>query len=211
MTTPQDGATEKLLHRAGQGDTMACQELLVRHQDRLRHMIAVRMDRRLAARIDPSDVVQDTLARAIPLLAAYLRERPLPFYPWLRQLAWDRLVELHRRHIQAQRRSVTREERRPPPLPDESALDLAGRLFARGSSPSARLRRHELRGRVVTLLAQLAETDREVLVLRHLEQLSPGEIAAVLGISEAAVYTRHVRALERVRALLGDDLAEDER
>lgn len=95
-------------------------------------------------------------------------------------------------------------------MPDESALKLADRLVARGSSPSARLQREELRGRVRAALVQLAEHDREVLVLRHLEQLSTGEIAAVLGITEGAAYTRHLRALERLRALLGDELSGEE-
>jgi RNA polymerase sigma-70 factor, ECF subfamily len=168
------------------------------------------MDRRLAARLDPADVVQDTLAVAVQRLDDYLRARPLPFYPWLRQLAWERLVELHRRHVQARKRSVLREERWAPPLPDESVVELADRLLARGSSPSARLHRRELRDRVQAALAQLAEHDREVLVLRHLEQLSTREIAAVLGVTEGAVYTRHLRAVQRLRGLLGEDLAGEE-
>jgi RNA polymerase sigma-70 factor (ECF subfamily) len=89
-------------------------------------------------------------------------------------------------------------------------MDLAGRLLHRGSSPSARLRREERRGQVRDALARLPEGDREVLVLRHLEQLGTPEIAAVLGITEGAVYTRHLRALERLRGLLGDDLLEGE-
>jgi RNA polymerase sigma-70 factor (ECF subfamily) len=125
-------------------------------------------------------------------------------------LAWKRLADLYRRHIQAGKRSVRREEQWKPPLPDESALDLANRLLHRGSSPSARLRREEARGRVRDALEQLPEGDREVLVLRHLEQLSTAEIAAVLEISEGAVYTRHLRALERLRGILGDDFLEDE-
>jgi RNA polymerase sigma-70 factor (ECF subfamily) len=209
MMAPQNPDTEHLLDRAGQGDLEAREQLLVRHEPRLRRMIALRMDRRLAARLDPSDVVQETLAQAVEQLSDYLRHRPLPFYPWLRQLAWDRLAELHRRHIQTRKRSVTREQRWAPSLPDESALELAGRLFARGSSPSARLQRHELRDRVQTALAQLAEQDREVLAMRHLEQLTTREIAAVLGITEGAVYTRHLRALERLRSLLGDVLMEE--
>ncbi len=202
--------SEHLLRRAGQGDPLARQQLLAQYRQRLRQMIAVRMDRRLAARLDPSDVVQETLAEAVQQLATYLRQPPLPFYPWLRQLAWKRLVALYRRHIRAGKRSVCREEHGAPPLPDESALDLAGRLLARGSSPSARLRREELRDRVRAALAQLPERDREVLVLRHLEQLSTPEIAAVMAITEGAVYTRHLRALERLRRLLGDDFPEDE-
>ncbi len=209
MMAQQDLDPEPLLERARQGDAAARQQLLVLHQKRLRQMIAVRMDRRLAARIDPSDVVQETMAEAIEQLSDYLRHRPLPFYPWLRQLAWKRLSELYRRHIQASKRSVRREEHWGQSLPDESALELANRLLARGSSPSARLQREELRGVMQAALAQLAEHDREVLVLRHLEQLSTAEIAAVLGITEGAVYTRHLRALERLRSLLGDDLVEE--
>jgi RNA polymerase sigma-70 factor (ECF subfamily) len=206
----RDWESEHLLRRAGQGDPGARQQLLVQYRQRLRQMVAVRLDRRLAARIDPSDVVQEALAEAVQQLPAYLREPPLPFYPWLRQLAWKRLAALYRRHIQAGKRSVCREEPGGPPLPDDSALDLAGRLLARASSPSARLRREELRERVRAALAQLPEGDREVLVLRHLEQLATPEIAAVLGVTEGAVYTRHLRALERLRALLGDAFLEEE-
>src|SRR5215471_7834851 len=139
MAASQDPDTEQLIERAGQGDLAAQQQLLLQHRKRLRQMIALRMDRRLAARLDPSDVVQETLAEAVQQLTDYFRNRPLPFYPWLRQLACDRLAELHRRHIQAQKRTVTREERWTPLLPDESVLELAGRLLARGSNPSARL------------------------------------------------------------------------
>ena len=210
MAAPENLNSDPLLQRAEQGDLAARQHLLVRYQDRLRQMIAVRMDRRLAARLDPSDVVQETLAEAIQQLSDYFQNRPLPFYPWLRQLACDRLAELHRRHIQTRMRSVTCEARWAPEVPDESALELASRLLARSSSPSARLRREEVCVRVQAALAQLAEHDREVLVLRHLEQLSTREIAAVLGITEGAVRTRHLRALERIRILLGKEFGEEE-
>src|SRR5213596_686911 len=106
--------TDHLLQAVSQGDVTARSRLLDRHRKRLKRMIAVRMDRRLAARVDPSDVVQDVLLEADRRLADYLRERPLPFYPWLRQIATDRMADLHRRHIQARKRSVRREE---GPLP----------------------------------------------------------------------------------------------
>src|SRR5260370_37928574 len=106
-------------------------------------MVGLRMDRRLAAGLDPSDVVQETLAEAVCQLSDYLRRRPLPFYPWLRQLAWERLVELHRRHVRAQKRSVRREERQSPPLPNSSAQELAERLVAPGSTPHAHRKRRE--------------------------------------------------------------------
>jgi RNA polymerase sigma-70 factor (ECF subfamily) len=209
MPDVHDPDTAELLRRVEQGDPTARDALLAPHRDRLRRMVALRLDPRLQARVDPSDVVQDTLAEAAAKLNDYARRRPLPFYPWLRRLAWEQLVRLHRRHVLARRRSVSREELPPTPLPDASAWELASRLAARGSSPSARLRRDELRGRLKHALAGLAENDREVLVLRYLEDLTPGEIAAVLEISEAAVKMRQLRALQRLRELLGDDL-EDE-
>jgi RNA polymerase sigma-70 factor (ECF subfamily) len=209
--TGLDSEADRLLERAGRGDLAARQQLLVLHQQRLRQMIRLRMDRRLAARIDPSDVVQETFLEAINKLSDYLRRRPLPFYPWLRQLACERLIDLHRRHVRAQKRSVRREEPQALLLAESSALALADRLVARGSTPSAGLGRRELRARVQAALSQLAETDRELLLLRHLEQLSTQEIAAILGITEGAYYTRHVRALERLRALLRDAFAPEER
>ena len=158
----------------------------------------------MAARIDPSDVVQEALADAAQELSDYLRDRPLPFYPWLRQFAWERLLQLHRRHLQAQRRSVNREQLRIFDIADESEAVLADRLVNSGSSPSARLLAAELRDRVRAALEALEPNDREVLVLRYLEQLATKEIAAVLGISEAAVKTRHRRALERLRRRLDE-------
>jgi len=207
---PNEADSEELLARAGRGDSAAQQELLERHGERLRKMVAARLDRRLAARIDPSDVVQEALIEASRMLPAYLRERPLPFYPWLRRLAWKRLVKLERRHLGAQKRSVTREEQRIPMLPEESALELAGRLVAPGTSPSNQVMREELRSRVQAALMHLPEPYREVLVLRFLEQLTTSEMAAVLGITEAAVKTRQTRALDRLGRLLGRDPRENE-
>jgi RNA polymerase sigma-70 factor (ECF subfamily) len=201
--------TEQLIEQASQGDSAARQQLLARHRDRLRRMVRVRMDRRLAARVDPSDVVQEALAAAAAKLSDYLRRRPLPFYPWLRRLAWERLVKLHRRHIRAHIRSVAREDARLPALPDESALELARRLIDPGTSPSHRLVQEELRDRVQAALAQLNAVDREVLVMRYLEQLANAEIGSALGISEGAVKMRHLRALERLRGLLAGQLGED--
>src|SRR5690349_1873499 len=103
MTASPDPDTEHLLEQAERGDLAAREQLLIRYQKRLRQMIALRMDRRLAARLDPSDVVQEALADAVQQLPHYCQNRPLPFYPWLRQLAWDRLAELHRRHIQVRK------------------------------------------------------------------------------------------------------------
>src|SRR5439155_9256995 len=140
--------TAQLIEQATRGDGQARHDLLVRHQSRLRQMVAVRMDRQLAARVDPSDVVQDALAEAQRTMDDYLRRRPLPFYPWLRRLAWERLVQVHRQHVEAGKRSLLRERGGDPGLPDRSAHLLADRLIAGGTSPSRYVLRQEMRERV---------------------------------------------------------------
>jgi RNA polymerase sigma-70 factor, ECF subfamily len=205
VTTADDPQIDALIEQAREGDAAARQRLLEGCRARLRRIVAVRLDRRLAARVDASDVVQEALADASQRLDDYLLSRPLPFFAWLRQIAWDRLVELHRRHVHAERRSVIREEGPAMKLSAESALHLAERLIGSGTSPSGRLMREELRDRVRSTLARLSEREREVLVMRHLEQLSTAEVASVLGISEGAVKLRLLRALERLRGRLADD------
>ena len=165
-------------------------------------MVAVRMDSRLAARVDPSDVVQDTLLEAAQKLPEYAGRMEAPFYLWLRQIAWRRLMDLSRKHIAARRRSVENEAKEGLPLPEESALQLAARLVASQTSPSEHAIRKELRSRVRKALLALAPPDREVLVLRYLEELSPGEIASLLGIGERAVRYRQRAAMERLAELL---------
>lgn len=197
--------TDNLIADARQGDDEARQALLARHRSRLRRMVAVHLDRRLAPRVDPSDVVQETLGEAAAKLSGYLRDRPLPFYPWLRRLALERLVKLHRRHVRTQRRSIAREEPGVLNLPDESAVQLAQKLIDTGSSPSKHVVREELRRRVRVALAQLGKVNRDVLVMRYLEGLATSDIAAALGLSEAAVKMRHLRALDSLRKLMADD------
>ena len=198
---------DELLQRAGAGDARAVGQLLELHRGRLRNMVAVRIDPRLAPRIDPSDVVQEALVEASRKLPDYLRQRPLPFYPWLRQITWERLVHLQHRHLEVQKRAIGREVRLDLPLPDESACGLADRLAATGTSPSRNLIRQELRQRVRAALDLMAPHDREILVMWHLEELSVGEIAAVLEMTEAGVKSRHRRAVQRLlRALEGDTL-----
>jgi len=206
---PSDkGDTDQLLQQVIDGDSHARSQLLSRHRRRLRALIALRLDRRLAGRVDPSDVVQESLVEADRRLPEYLRKRPLPFYPWLRRLALERLIDLQRLHIRSKKRSVEREQVSLPPLPDESMWELAQRLVHAGSGPGERLEREEQHARVREALAGLGERDRELLVLRHLEDLPVRDIAAILGITEGAVKVRHVRALQRLRRLLGDDFLE---
>lgn len=207
MSTRDDGVDD-LLRRAGAGDAAARQRLLIFYEDRLRNLVAVRLDRRVAARVGASDIVQEALVEADRRLDEYLRDRPIPFYPWLRQFAWKRLIDMHRHHQRAQRRSVDREERFGPDLPGESTAMLADRLVATQTSPSVRMIRAEQRQALTAAMERLADRDREILVLRYLEQMSFEEIAAVLGLNLGAVKMRHVRALDRLRPLVQGE-AED--
>src|ERR1700730_7084726 len=116
--------TEELLNRGGGGDRSAREQLWARHRARLGKMVAVRLDRRLAARVDPSDVVQEAIIDADRLLSDYLVDRPLPFYPWLRRLPWKRLMTIYRQHLDAKKRSAKREAHAIPLLPDDSACSL---------------------------------------------------------------------------------------
>jgi RNA polymerase sigma-70 factor (ECF subfamily) len=194
--------TDDLVRLAGEGDATAMGELFERHRARLAKMVEVRMDPRLRGRLDPSDVIQESLAAASQRIGHYAHERPLPFYPWLRQIAWEKLVHLHDRHLRAMKRSVAREQFLQPEISDESIVQLAECFVGSATSPSGVAVRKEIRERVRLALNTLSEEDREVLLLRYLEQLPSQEIAHLMGTSEAAVNMRHMRALERMRKRL---------
>ena len=198
--------TELLLQQAStDADSMIVRELLDRHRDRLRRMLAVHMDPRLNARVDPSDIIQEALLQASRKLEEYLHARPLPFYPWLRRIAWEQLMMLHRRHLGAHKRTALREAAKPDEvLHDKSMTDLAEQLSATMTSPSSRMVRDELRHRVRAALVKLPQPERDVLVLRYLEQLTVKEIAAALGITEAAAGKRHFRGLEHLREVMAE-------
>jgi RNA polymerase sigma-70 factor (ECF subfamily) len=199
--TETPGGVQRLIDQVVAGDTAARHVLLQFFRDDLKRMVASRLDRRLASRIDPSDVVQDTLADASKRLDDYLRDRPLPILGWLRQLAGDRIIDTHRRHIISQRRSITREDQIAR-LRDESSQELARRFLANDTSPSNRVSRDERREQVMAALAALSARDREVLVLRYLEQRGAAETAEALGITEGAVKARLLRALIHMRSRL---------
>jgi RNA polymerase sigma-70 factor (ECF subfamily) len=198
-----DPAIEISLSAAARGDESAVGCLLEAHRERLRRMIAARLDRRLAPRLDPSDVVQDTLADAARRLPEYLRERPLPFYPWLFRLAADRLARTHRDHVASTVRGIGREERLDDRLRVGTAERRWGdRLTVDETTPGRRLVREERQRLLAGAIERMDEADREVLGLRYLDRLAFDEIAAVLGIGLSAAKMRHLRALERLRRLL---------
>ena len=203
-TMTQPPATDALLEQAARGDEGARRELLDRFRAQLRRMVVARLDRRLASRIDASDVVQEALVDAAGQLDRYLAERPLTFVGWLRSLTQERVLVAHRVHLYAQRRSIAREGR-PAGAIDESTEALARHLVARDTSPSNRLARQEQHARVRAALDALPARDREVLEMRYLEQLSAAEIAEALGLTEGAVKARVFRALVRMRGELEAD------
>ena len=199
---PDSSQTEQLLRAAQAGDSSAREQLLQRHRDALRRMIQLRMDRRLERRVDASDIVQDVLVEADRRLADYLESRRMPFHLWLRHLARDRLIDAHRRHRVAERRSLDREQ----PLAsdqsgDRSAFELAA-FVDRHPTPAAAATHRELEQRFQAAVEMLDETDREVILLRHFEYLSNQETAETLELSEAAAGMRYLRAMRRLRALL---------
>jgi RNA polymerase sigma-70 factor (ECF subfamily) len=196
--------TDQLLDRTATGDNTAAQELVARCRPRLRRMVAVHLDRRLSSRVDPSDVVQEALAEAFQRLPEYSQARTISFYPWLRRIAWQRLVKLRRAHLTAARRTVRREEDVDMPLPDESVAQLAEQLAGSGTEPGQRLVQQEIRERVRTAIDELRPPDRELLVMRYLEHMSLKEISEAIDITMSAARKRHTRALERLEHLLRD-------
>ena len=200
---PDPNETRAMLEHAAGEDRSAIDRLLASHREPLRRMIAVRLDRALGRREDASDVVQGVLLEASRRLADYLRHPAMPFQLWLRQLARDQLVDVHRRHRVAGRRSIDRERSLTAnEFFDRSSLDLASALRDQGPTPAAEAIRRELVGRFHDALEQLGEDDREIVVMRHFEQLTNSETATALGLSEPAAGMRYLRALRRLRAVL---------
>lgn len=194
--------TDKMLNRVQNGDRSALESLMTRYRERLRRMISVFLDPRLSARIDVSDVLQEALGKAAVRLPEYLENRPIDFYPWLRGLVRDELVRLHREHVIAQRRSVYREAPMGAEVSDASVQLLADQLVSNESSPSQRASSEEIKAKVKIALAELSESDREILLMRCAEQLKVNEIAIVGGITEAAAKARLRRAFEKIGRLL---------
>jgi RNA polymerase sigma-70 factor, ECF subfamily len=192
-----------LLTRAGAGDREAAGELFARHRERLRRMVELRMDHRLQARLDASDVLQEVYLEFSRSLADYLGNPTAPLFLWLRHLTERKLQGLHREYLGTKMRDARREVSvHRGGLPQASSVSLAAHLLGRFTTPSQAAVRAELQLRIQEALNDMDATDREVLALRHFEQLSRAEIAEVLGVTEAAAGKRHLWALERLRAHL---------
>ena len=198
---PDPTETQELLKRAAEGSDAATNELFERHRAAIRRMVDLRMDRMLQQRVDASDIVQDALLDAHRRLPEYLRSRKMPFHLWLRQMAKDRLIDTHRRHREADRRSLDREESLGgPSFDDQSAIDLLAQISDRELTPCAAATRRELQRRFQSAIDELDEIDREVILMRHFELLSNQETASALGLTAPAAGMRYLRAVRRLRA-----------
>jgi RNA polymerase sigma-70 factor (ECF subfamily) len=190
---------DQLLRRAATGDQKAWGELLAAHRERLRCMVALRLDRRLQSRLDPSDVIQEAFLSASLRLPDYVQNPTLPFHLWLRLIT----AQLHRRHLGTKGRDAAREiSLDKVPLPEASSEALAVQLLAREPRPSEAAMRAERARCLEETLNRMEALDREVLALRHFENLSNAETAQVLGLSESAASKRYVRALEKLREIV---------
>jgi RNA polymerase sigma-70 factor (ECF subfamily) len=205
--TPMDddsSETMLLLQRARAGDREALGALFARHQERLRRMVRLRLDPRLQARLDASDVLQEAFLEIAARLEEYLREPKLPLFLWLRLLVGQRLAKLHRHHLGTQKRTAAREISLEGGGPSANSGALAAQLLGVQTSPTQAAVRAERLRRLEDVLNGLDPLDREVLALRHFEELNRAETAQVLGITEAAAAKRYLRALKRLKEALAD-------
>jgi RNA polymerase sigma-70 factor (ECF subfamily) len=197
--------TVRLIERARAGDKQAVNDIFARHRDRLRRMVEMRLDWRLQARIDASDVIQDAYVQVTERLQEYLRKPSVPLFLWLRLIVGERLTTLHRHHLGTRMRDAGREvSLYRKALPPASSGALAAQLLGKYTSPSQAAVRAERMLRLQEALNALDPTDREVLSLRHFEQLDRAEAAQVLGIAEATAAKRYIRALKRLKETLAD-------
>jgi RNA polymerase sigma-70 factor (ECF subfamily) len=192
-----------LIARARAGDQEALGALFARYRDRLRRMVEVRLDSRLQARLDASDVVQEAYVEVVERLEEYRRDPKLPLFLWLRLVVGERLLRLHRHHLGTQMRDAGREvSLYRGALPAASSAALAAQLLGKHTSPTQAAVRAERLLRLQEALNTLDPVDREVLSLRHFEELTAAESAQVLGIEESAAAKRYFRALKRLKQVL---------
>jgi len=185
------------------GDPAAVGELFAAHRDRLKKMVRLRLDRRLQGRLDASDVLQEAFLDVQKKAPDFAAKPDLPAYLWLRLVTAERLLILHRHHLGARMRDADREVSLcGGGLPAATTYSLANLLLGRMTSPTEAAVRAERQLRLQEALNGMDETDREVLALRHFEELNNSEVAAVLGLTKTAASNRYVRALKRLKEVL---------
>ena len=207
---PEPDKTEELLIGVKDGDTDAVNQLLERHREAVRRLIELRLDHKIQRRVDVSDVVQDVMVEANRRLVDYVANPVMSFRLWLRQIAKDRIIDAHRRHRVSAKRSVDREQAFAAPAGlDRSTMELIAQLRDNELTPAAAASRQELSKQVEQAITQLEETDREIILMRHYEQLTNQEIAQALQLTEPAASMRYLRAVRRLRGLLTEPSSQN--
>jgi RNA polymerase sigma-70 factor (ECF subfamily) len=200
---PESDESIELRRRIQRGEESALLDLFARHRDRLRRMVDLRLDRRLQGRLDPSDVLQEASIDVVRRAREYLANPTMPVFLWLRWITGQRLVTLHRKHLGSKARDAALEiSLRHGALPQATSVSLAAMLLGRLTSPTRAALRAELQLRVQDALNAMEPIDREILTLRHFEELNNNETAEVLGISKTAASNRYIRALKRLKDAL---------
>jgi RNA polymerase sigma-70 factor, ECF subfamily len=205
MTEPADArrGDDLLIDRAAGGDSAALAELFGRYRKRLRAMVRLRLDRRLQGRVDPSDVLQEAYLDVAQQLSSYQAKPEMPFYLWLRLTTGQRLMRLHRQHLGAALRDAGREvSLHRGALPQASSISLAAQLLGKMTSASKAVERVEIQLQLQAALNGMDEMDREIIALRHFEELSNAEAARVLGLEPSTASKRYIRALKRLQEIL---------
>jgi RNA polymerase sigma-70 factor, ECF subfamily len=198
---PED--VDALLERVRQDEPGAVDRLLAEHREPVRRMIDLRLDPAIVQRVDASDVVQEVMLEASRRLKDYLQNPAMPFTLWLRHLAKDHLIDAHRRHHLARKRGVDREQPlRGPAWADRSSMELAAQLVDQERTPASEAIQQELQRKLHQAIAELDDIDREVILMRHFEQMSNQEVAEELKLTEPAASMRYLRAVRRLRDLL---------
>ena len=194
---------DDLLCRARTGDPRALSALFDLYKARLRQMVRIRLDRRRASRIDTSDVLQEAYIEAEKRFAGYLRDPAIPIFLWLRLVTGQKLTDLHRHHLGAKMRDAGMEvSLHRGALPQANSISLAELLLGRLTSPTRAAQRAEMQQRLQEALNGMDPIDREVLVLRHFEELSNVETAQILGLEKTAASNRYICALKRLKSIL---------
>ncbi len=198
-----DAALTWLVQQAVAGNQRAIDDLFSRFRPRLKRMVHLRLSRRLQGRVDDSDVIQEAYLDVARKLREYAADPQLPFFLWLRNLVGLKLTEVHRRHLGTQMRDADQEvSLHRGALPEANSMSLAAHLLGTMTTASEAAIKAETRIFVQEALNGMDPIDREILALKHFEQLSTSEIAQVLGLSKAGAGSRYLRAIKRLRAVV---------
>lgn len=203
MNQSQDQETIATLQRGVAGDSQALSDLWGRYQERLRRLVKLRMDRRMQGRVDVSDVLQEAFVDFASRASDYVEDPSMPFYLWIRFLTGQRLQLMHRHHLGTLMRDAGREVSiHRGPMPQATSVSLAAQLLGRFTSVTQAVQRAEMQIRLQEAINSMDDMDREILALRHFEELSNEETAQILGIKRSTASSRHLRAIRRLKQIL---------